>query len=302
MNKKWAAILLTATILAPQTALMAGEEVTEVNTQVEHVQEERNEYLTKKGKVTEVAKEGENYSILVGTPEEGTRFIIQDGQMIVDAETLAYLKADQIQEGMEVTVILAKNAPMGLSLPPVTGAQTAIIVNSDKRFVTQGFFNEELINEENTLALNIEESTTIVSTTGEKRIFTAEDVKNQNAVVIYTNSTRSIPAQTTPKWVLVLPTTQETAPEHVEELEQKERAVKGVNEVSVREIADKYGYTISWDHVTKRVTLTKGEQSISLTVGEKQYLVNQVEKELTGPVKLEQDHVIVSDEILEQLL
>ncbi len=54
------------------------------------------------------------------------------------------------------------------------------------------------------MKLNIGENTVIMNTKGECRVFTAEDIKNKNAAVIYDVTTRSIPAQTTPLLVLLL--------------------------------------------------------------------------------------------------
>ena len=54
------------------------------------------------------------------------------------------------------------------------------------------------------MKLNIGENTVIMNTKGEQRVFTAEDIKNKNVAVIYDVTTRSIPAQTTPLFVMIL--------------------------------------------------------------------------------------------------
>ena len=50
------------------------------------------------------------------------------------------------------------------------------------KVINKVVFNEELINEANTLKLNIEKDTMIQNDKGERRIFDAEDIKNKDAI------------------------------------------------------------------------------------------------------------------------
>ena len=282
---------------------MAQEELvnadTEVATKINAIQENemKNEYTSKIGEITEINKEGDYYSILVGTPLDGVRYIVDNSQMIIDAKTLGFLQPSELKEGMEITVVVSKNAPMTMSLPPMISDQVAIIVNSSERFVNMSYFDETLVNEENTLALNIERGAYIINTTGEKRIFTEDDIKNNSVVVIYTSSTRSIPAQTTPSMVLILPNN-EVAKE-IEEPRMMESEV--VQYKSVRDVAMECGYDVTWDNETKSVTLVKGENVIVLTVGQAECIYNGSIKVLKEIVKMENQKVYVSSDLDELL-
>lgn len=297
MKYKGMVYLLTIALLAAPNTLLAKEEIIQKREAMEQVEETKNEYLVKKGEITEVSQEGENYSILVGTPEEGIRFIIADTSFIVDEETLKLVKAKELKEGMKVTVILPKDAPVALSLPPVTGAQTAIIIDSKNYFMAESFFDAELVDETRTLALNIGVDTIITNIKGEK--LTAEDVKEHCAIVIYTNSTRSIPAQTTPKWILVLP--QSEGGEAISLNESEEPIQRMAKDVVIRQIAEAKEYEITWDNTTKTATLIKGDKVVSFTVGQKQCMINQEPQTLNSVVRLEEGQLIASHEILQYL-
>lgn len=80
---------------------------------------------------------------------------------------------------MEVTVIYPKNSPMALSQPPMSSSAVLVIINSPKNSIEVGYFDENLVNEANTLKLNIGENTVIKNIKGECRVFTADDIKNK---------------------------------------------------------------------------------------------------------------------------
>lgn len=300
--RKQLIILLAAATMIQGATLMANEQNIVVTTKEQMVQEDeiKNTYITEVGQVTEINQKDGSYQILVGTLQEGTIYRLNNGEVIIDAETLTYLTPDQIKEGMSVTVVIPKNSPVTLSLPAISSSQVAVIVNSENIFINQDYFNEELVNESNTLALNLDKSVRILSTTGEKRIFTAEDVKNQNALVFYTNSTRSIPAQTTPKMVLILPSEEETVKKAAdEESIQKDEQPKTY--ISIRELAMAHQYQIKWIPKTKTVELANETNTISLTVGKTECIYNGSLKPLNSEVKLENQRVFVSEDFAKLL-
>lgn len=296
MRKQFMILLAVAAMMQGAT-LMANEQnvvVTSQEQQIEKENETKNAYITETGKVTEIYEEDGSYQILVGTLQEGIIYRLNNGEVIIDAKTLTYLTADQIKEGMSVTVVVPKNSPIALSLPAISSSQVAVIVNSEDTFINQDYFNEELVNESNNLALNLDKSVRILSTTGEKRIFTADDIKNQNAIVFYTSSTRSIPAQTTPKMVLILPSEEEMV-EDINE-ESVERSIKPKTYISVREWANAHQYQIKWIAKTKTVELANEANTISLTVGKTQFTHNGTLKELSSAVKFENGKVCIPED------
>ena len=268
MRKQFMILLAVATMLQG-TTLMANEQkivITNEEQQMTQENETKNAYITEIGKVTEINEEDGSYQILVGTSQEGTIYRLNNGEVIIDAETLTYLTPEQIKKGMSVTVVVPKNSPVALSLPAISSSQVVVIVNSENTFINQDYFNEELVNESNNLALNLDNSVCILSTTGEKRIFTTDDIKNQNAIVFYTSSTRSIPAQTTPKMVLILPSEKEPVKKVADE-ENIQKDVQPKAYMPIRELAMAHHYQIKWIPKTKTVELANETNTISLTVG-----------------------------------
>lgn len=342
-RKQFIALLMATAVVSQSSFLMAGEQVVNTEVSVSNDANEtddtvvellggksgetmidvaletnptqdgekldmKNEYISQQGEITEINKEGDYYNILVGTPIDGTVYIVEGSEIIIEAATLGYLAPSDLKVGMNITVIVPKNAPMTMSLPAKISDQVAIIVNSDEATTNMSYFNEELVNEENTLQLNVGRETYITNTTGERRIFTGEDIQNHSAVVIYTITTRSIPAQTNPKMVLILPNSEELSNEeetrNTSSVEEVCDLVAGSVEnksVAVRDLAEAYGYEVKWNHETKSATLTKGENTIVVTLGKVEVKHNNTVCTFQEAAKMENQKLIVSNE-LENLL
>ena len=237
MKKQFVVLLMATVVVMEGSILMAEEPQIQGEAQMHTMQvvETKGSYVTQIGKVTEIRKEASGWKMLVGTPNDGVLFNLHGREVIINAETLEVLGAEELSVGMEVTVVLPKHAPMGLSLPAYCSAQVAVIVNATDRFIEVGYFNEELVNETNTLALNLQKDMMIFNTKGERKIFTEEDIKEQNAVVIYTNTTRSIPAQTTPDMVVILPSEEESNGVYIEAAKESQEAATMAIETAIEE-------------------------------------------------------------------
>lgn len=119
-------------------------------------------------------------------------FIMTPSTFVVDFETLSV--------GMMCTFWYASDAPAPLIYPPQYNA-VAAAQEKNGQFVNVGYYNMSLINEDQTLQLNID-GTVDVRTTNNQ--YFQGSPANHNLVVVYDSSTRSIPAQTTPRKVYVL--------------------------------------------------------------------------------------------------
>lgn len=119
-------------------------------------------------------------------------FFISPGTYFVDQA--------MIQIGDYVIGFYDSSLPTLLIYPP---RYNAIVMAVDSRFrnVTVDTFNRQLINKSGTLKLNIGPDTLITLTNGQA--FTG-NLENRNLIVIFTATTRSIPAQTTPEQIIVL--------------------------------------------------------------------------------------------------
>lgn len=119
-------------------------------------------------------------------------FILTPSTFVVDFETLSV--------GMLCTFWYAADAPVPLIYPP---QYNAVVAAQEKngRFINVGYYNMSLVNESQTLQLNMDGSVDVRTTNNQ---YFQGSPANHNLVVVYNTSTRSIPAQTTPKQVFVL--------------------------------------------------------------------------------------------------
>lgn len=119
-------------------------------------------------------------------------FVLSPSTYVVDFETLSV--------GMLCTFWYAMDAPAPLIYPPQYSA-VAAAQEKNGRMVSVGYFNSSLVNEDQTLQLNLDGRVDVRTTNNQ---YFQGSPSNHNLVVTYGNSTRSIPAQTTPIKVVVL--------------------------------------------------------------------------------------------------
>ncbi len=257
-----------------------------------------NGYTTKTGKITaittETTEEGEFLTITTGEGVDGIVFTTSAPTVVYDAKDGSVKTAKDLTEGMEITAVLPSNAIMTMSIPPMTPSAMGFVINAEGTSVMVGKFNDELVNEENKLALNVSEETSIVSITGTKQILTAEDIKGNDCLVIYGATTKSIPAQTSPIKVVILPTAEN-------ELTVKEVETKTISTVALRDAAVEAGFAVKWTSNEAPVVLEKDGVAISVTLGSTAYTVNGEAKNFATPVALENGSMVVSSEISEFL-
>lgn len=262
------AMLGTATAFAEEAA-KAPE--TALDTMMEEAQ--GSAFISRSGKVVSVSGAEENglREVEIDNEQGGLRFVLGAETVIVNRADGSYLTAADLTEGMEVAVIYAENSPMGMSIPPYLGSVTAVIANADTGFYTVGHFDDTWTDMKNLLTLNISEETSIQNLKGAKIRLSAEDVKNQDALVFYDATTRSIPAQTNPSFVLLL-TAEEVPAAEVEE-EQEDMKPEETIMVPLRATAEKMGYTVTWQGKEKPVLLEKDDTSMQVTIGQNDYVV-----------------------------
>jgi len=167
--------------------------------------EMESQYMTMNAKITSIEKSEKGYYLISATrpdDEIGIVFTIDENTFILNNKDGSFMKADELKNDMSITAILGKKTPMTMSLPPMTN-QMGIVVGEENS-VSTAYFDEQLTSEEIMLQLNISDETKIVDMAGTKKVFTQDDIKNQNCLVLYGITTRSIPAQTTQEKVIVL--------------------------------------------------------------------------------------------------
>ena len=126
----------------------------------------------------------------------------EDGNLTVFLVTPSTYVLDyvRITNGMKGTFWYDTNAPVPLIFPPQYNA-VAVAEEIPGRNVDVGYYNNSLVNDSQTLKLNLDASTEVV--TVNNQIFSGSPAGN-NLMVVYDITTRSIPAQTTPSKIVVL--------------------------------------------------------------------------------------------------
>ena len=126
--------------------------------------------------------------------EEGalTIFKVNPNTYVVDFKTL--------QEGMEAIFFYLADSPVALVFPP---QYDAIVVATQIKgaFVEVSYFNNSLINENMLLQLKLNKNVKILNTNNPTYF---GNPANHDLVIIFSTTTRSIPAQTTPLKIVVL--------------------------------------------------------------------------------------------------
>ncbi|MCR2805495.1 copper amine oxidase N-terminal domain-containing protein [Paenibacillus soyae] len=152
-------------------------------------------YMSVKGTVEAINDHGQNKDmqlVTVKTADGATTHLVVSEQ--------TYL-LDELKVGAEIIGFYDANLPVIMIYPPQYSA-VAIAEVDNGRNVKVDQFDENLISADGTLKLNVADATEIIHTDG-----TAYDgeLAGQDLIVVYGPSTRSIPAQTTPEQIVVLP-------------------------------------------------------------------------------------------------
>lgn len=100
-----------------------------------------------------------------------------------------------LEEGMTVSGYFYTNGPMVMIYPPRYTAAMIVVQTEKMGNVDVAAYNDELINDTNSLKLTIDDTVQLVGT---------EEVVAGDYAVFYDMSTRSIPAQTTPKKIIAI--------------------------------------------------------------------------------------------------
>lgn len=189
------------------------------------------------------------------------------------------LENAEIKIGDTISAYYDTRKPMIMIYPPQYAAEVVVIESPD-RSVKFDIFDENLTSSDNQLKLNISDETEIVFYDGTP--YEGELVWKR-LVVIYIISTKSIPAQTTPEKVIVLPDKIEDMVEYdvsSAEIIVEDKKIEappayekeGTVMVPLRAIAEALGYEVLWHNETQSVSLG---QDIQLTIGKNEYIADK---------------------------
>lgn len=119
--------------------------------------------------------------------------------MIITPDTYV-INQVTLRPGMAVTAFYDSNAPAPLIFPPQFNA-SIIGRRNPNETIAVNFFNRNLTASDNSLQLNISPFTQIITSNGQ--LYSCS-VANQQLIVFYSETTRSLPPQTTPRRIIVM--------------------------------------------------------------------------------------------------
>jgi len=245
------------------------------------------EYVAFEGKVSDITDSDGYKRISLENENGGIVGNIKQGTTVIDSKDMSYKKTSDIASGDRLMFIIPGNSPMTASLPPISSSVRAIIIEHDGINVKTAVFDENMTDSENTLKLNIADSTPITHIDGSKVRFTKDDIKNKQCLVTYTVSTRSIPAQTTPLSVMILSGDMSVDP----------TVDVTVKKTGLRELAESHGYTVEWSANDKPVVIKNKSSEITVVCGSDIITVDGKEEKLESAVSLEESKMMVSADI-----
>jgi len=262
---------------------------------------ETSNFMRFSGTITDV-DQNENGLTLIMKDQEGseTHLIISDKTLLLDSHSTEYLQKKSLEKGLHIDAYYDKNKPMLLIYPPRISPEIVIVNNKDMGHVKVSKFNHAFVSEDNELQLNFSEDTVLLNQHGES--VQKDDLNGKEWIVFYDVSTRSIPAQTTPKKIIALDSGKEM-PREIEELIQEDHYAKeGTTMIPIRKIAEQLGYKVEWQPETLGITLSKQNLSFLLKIGEKEFAYNRSVRYLDVIPEIKDGKTYVPEVFLDMLL
>lgn len=240
-----------------------------------------------------VSVDQEALRILVKGSEDGSFeelvLNISEEVILLDKKTEEFKELKDFKKDEQVLVVYKKDTPVAMSNPPMLTPTAVVLGNSEVvNNIKVDKFNQELVSLSNDLQLNIAKDTLIVDRDGEE--VSKENIVNKDLLVFYKNSTRSIPAITSPSKIIVL----------------EEKIISDLNNIFIngeykelnspikedstylfplRELLTELDYNIKWNNVEKSVEVSKDAIWSKVYLGRNQYNFAKMSFELEqGPV------------------
>ncbi len=279
----------------------------------EEVPQTEQGMLSVKGEITEIAQNDHLLSLTVAA-EDGQEYIyhLADSTFLYCSDTLAPIGPGKFEVGQKVLVAYNKNTPMTMSLPPQITPQVVVHMGTKKPMNAKvDFFNAEGLSADGQLQLNLSEETAIEDVEGNQ--INREHIKDKTLLVFYSTETRSIPPQTSPEKVVCVSdvpkefveevkedktqdTEKESATEEKPAAQLETHKANGVEYIKLRDAAEAYGYTITWDDAKKCATLTKNDETCTIALNEKAYESKGEKKTFTHAPIIVEDRIYVEQD------
>lgn len=303
-----AVTMMGGTMAYADEVMPIGETNTPVTMEeiVDEAVESASKYIQQTGTIASIGTtEAGDMEILLDNETGGLRFVLSPQTIVTDLVTGGIISAKDLTEDMEISVIYDKNSPMGMSFPAFLGQVTAVVANPSEGNFTIGYFDADLTNMDAMLALNIDENTNIQNVQGTRMMLTAEDVKEQEALVFYGITTRSIPAQTAPSFILLLDGAEADPDNYLDgPMADLARDVEPIENEAIAELvplratATELGFEVVWQGKDMPILMESDEYSFAIEIGSNKYMMNDEEMTAAAPAVMLDGVMFIDESIL----
>jgi len=237
-------------------------------------------------------------SFILKVENEEAFLTILDETLLFNATTTEKIEKQTLEKGMKIDAYYDKNKPMIMIYPPRITPEIVVVNDLGMGQVKISKFDENFISADHELKLKLSENTVLINEQGEP--IEKEDLHGKELVVFYDVSTKSIPAQTTPKKIIALGY---ESMDGVEKLIHDDHYIKdGVTMIPIRKVAEQLGYEVKWQHETSSFNVSKGNSSFHLKIDEKVYKYNDIKRNLNIAPELKSGKTYVPNTLLKSLL
>ncbi len=279
--------LSTVTVLAaPLAEVAANNGAAEIN-EVIPISAPVNEavktyYGAFTGEVKEITlrEDQEDYKLLAVENQKGDK-----ANIIITKDTYI-INNGEIAVGSIVSGYYDANAPRIMIYPPQYYAEV-LVIESQEQNVKVDIFDSDLVSSDHSLKVNISEETEVVLQDG--KAYKGE-LAGHKLAVIYSSSTKSIPAQAVPSQVIVLsekadPSPDDPAGDEIQlpadiaamKIVVNDKVIEapapflnkeGIVMLPLRAVAEALGNKVQWDHETQSILVGYVNH---LTIGQNSY-------------------------------
>lgn len=238
------------------------------------IEDQEFEYIRFEGVVDGIEEDEDSFRILVKRDtEEGLDALyayIHEDMLLLSEKNMDEASREDIEVGMEVSVIYHKSTVMALSYPPLLGPDVVILHDGAEHSTYVEYFDEDLLSADGSLVLNISDETEIVDFEG--NALAKEDLYEKDLVIFYSIVMTSHPGQTTPHKVIVMPERETETPEASIVLNEEVITTdEGVIMIPLRLVAEALGFEVTWNGEEKSVEVVRGPNWSTLTIGRNVY-------------------------------
>ncbi|MDO5714695.1 MAG: stalk domain-containing protein [Tissierellia bacterium] len=254
--KKYFILLLVLTMLFPSF------------TWAEEVKKENKDFGYRK--IVGEIKEVEDHGFLIKDDQEEI-IILYGGSKVLDLKTGEFVEEKTFEVGQEVLVFIRNNTPVLKSLPPQVNPQLIAIHPRENYNVEMDFFKEDGESLENRLTIVGTENTKIFDLNGKEK--KGEDIKNQELIVLYKISTRSIPPQTNPEKIFIWKDIKAELTE--EDFQHPFLFGKAQKGFGLRTIFESLGVKVTWNNDTREIGLIQREKEGVISTKDKKFTLGE---------------------------